>query len=177
MIIGLVGYARVGKDTLADLLVEEYGYEKRSFAQPMRDALYALNPSLGDYGRVQTVIDEYGWDGYKKYPEFDEIRELMQRLGTEVGRNQFGDDFWIKQAMAVDLGNNYVFSDVRFSNEAFAIRKAGGVIIRLKRDGVGPANDHESELGIDKIDIDMVIENQTPEQSLQQVIEFLEWAE
>jgi len=178
MIIGLVGYARVGKDTLADLLVEHYGYEKRSFAQPMRDALYALNPMVGSARLdLQDVIDEYSWDGYKESPFGDEIRGLMQRLGTEVGREQFGKDFWIKQAMAVNLGNNYVFSDVRFDNEAFAIRRDGGIIIRLKRDGIEPANAHESETGIDGIDVDMVIENHSPEDALSAVIELIDYLE
>lgn len=177
MIIGLTGYARVGKDTLADLLVEQYGYEKRSFAQPMRDALYALNPKIDYDLRLQEIIDFWGWDGYKQSEHGVEIRALMQRLGTEVGRKQFGENFWVKQGIPVDLGNNYVFSDVRFDNEAYAIRRAGGVIIRLKRDEVGPANDHESELGIDKIDADMVIENKTPELALMEVVDLLDYLE
>ncbi len=182
MIIGLAGYARVGKDTLADLLVEKHGFEKRSFAQPMREALYALNPMvIGDgHGHtlpLQAVIDIYGWDNYKESVYGPEIRGLMQRFGTEVARKQWGEDFWIKQALAVDLDKDIVFSDVRFENEAHAIRRAGGIVIRLKRDDISPANEHESENRVDRIDPDMIIENRTPLQALSDVIELIEYVE
>jgi dephospho-CoA kinase len=44
MIIGLSGYARSGKDTAADHLVNEYGFTRYSFAAPMKEAMYRLNP-------------------------------------------------------------------------------------------------------------------------------------
>mgnify|MGYP006283771541 FL=1 len=43
MIIGLTGYAQSGKDTVASLLVEHYGYERVAFADKIRSFLYEMN--------------------------------------------------------------------------------------------------------------------------------------
>lgn len=169
MIIGITGYAGVGKDTLADLLVETQGFEKRAFADKVREAYYEVAPVAH-----QELIDELGWDAAKRENMF--IRAGLQGIGS-MCRKVFGKDFWIKQALSIELGNNIVFSDVRYENEAYAIRKAGGIIIRLKRDGIEPFNDHESETNVDNIDPDMVIENRTPEQALKDVIELIEYLE
>ncbi len=172
-IIGLSGYARSGKDTVADFLVNDHNFTKVSFAEPMRNALYALNPIVGgnmllvgsdgisQYHRMylQNVIDDYGWDGYKESIYGDEIRQLMQRLGTEVGRMQFGKDFWVSQAFANLPEGNIVFTDVRFHNEADAVKAAGGENWRIRRPGVNPANDHISETGLDDFDFDKYIYN------------------
>ncbi len=42
-----------------------------------------------------------------------------------------------------------VVSDMRYRNEAQAIRHRGGVLIRIERPGVGPINDHISEHDLD----------------------------
>lgn len=61
MIIGLSGYARSGKDTVASFLVSEYAFERISFADPIRDILYALNPSV-DGESLISMVDNYGWE-------------------------------------------------------------------------------------------------------------------
>jgi len=158
-IIGLSGYARSGKDTVGDYLVEHHGFVKVSFAQPMRDALYAMNPlvwvdDLGSW-RVQDIVDEFGWDGYKSSLYGQEIRELMQRLGTEVGRKMFGEDFWVLAAEGIMMnhlndGKSVVFTDVRFPNEAEMIEGYfNGQTWRIERAGVVAANDHPSETALD----------------------------
>ncbi len=164
-IVGLAGFARTGKDTIADELIDVHGFTKISFASPMRWALEALNPiiryDLGSYVRLQDVIKIYGWDGYKESPYGAEIRALMQRFGTEVGREIFGQDFWIEQAFRI--ANQYdkvVFSDVRFINEAEAIKSVGGEVWRVERPGVGPANGHKSETELTKYEnYDYIIYN------------------
>jgi hypothetical protein len=70
----------------------------------------------------------------------------MQRMGTEVGRNMFGQNFWVDMAINnLPDGSKAVFADVRFPNEADAIKALGGEVWRVMRTGVGPANDHISE--------------------------------
>lgn len=163
-IIGLSGYARSGKDTVADILVKDHGFTRVSFAQPMRDALYALNPIVSKL-RLQQVIDTYGWDNYKATPYGDEIRELMQRLGTEVARKQWGENFWVDQAEGIMLnllneGKKVVFTDVRFPNEAEMIDEyTNGQVWRIRRPGVFPANDHASEVSMDDYEFDRFIDN------------------
>lgn len=164
-IIGLSGWARTGKDTVAEHLVENYGFKRMAFADPMREALLRLNPIVGleanvSAVRVADVIEEYGWDGYKESPDGKEMRELMQRIGTEVGRQMLGENIWIDYAMkSIGEDDKVVFADVRFQNEAKAIAAYGGRVIRLERDGVGPANDHVSEHDLDHWDFDATIFN------------------
>ena len=98
------------------------------------------------WGRVQTVIEEMGYEEAKKrYPEY---RELLQRMGTEVGRELYGENFWVDRVLSqiktyehideavtnfggevvYDGRANYVITDVRFPNEANAVQSVGGKI-------------------------------------------------
>lgn len=151
-IIGLSGYARAGKDEAAKVLVEGFGFTRVAFADKLRQVLYALNPYVtGMDGeiRVQDIIKDYGWEKYKDEappPYMWEIRELLQRLGTEAGRQTLWDTIWIDAAFAgLPEDAKVVVSDARFFNEFDAIRARGGKIWRIERKGVGPANDHPSE--------------------------------
>lgn len=152
MIIGLSGYARSGKDTVADFLVKQ-GFTKASFANPIRESLYSLNPFVSEDGvRLHDAIKEHGWDGYKNSQYSAEIRQLLQRFGTEVGRDIYGEDFWV-DLMLEDIkgaGGDFVITDVRFENEADAIVQQGGEIWRINRPDVEPVNSHWSEVALDK---------------------------
>jgi hypothetical protein len=56
-------------------------------------------------------------------------------------------------------GSKVVFSDVRYPNEADAVRGFGGKIYRIDRLGVGPANEHASETALNDYDFDGRIDN------------------
>lgn len=151
MILGISGYAQVGKDTFSDQLVEQQGFVKLSFATPMRQALVTLDPWItlgGSYVRLSAAVRLIGWEILKN--ESPDVRVLMQRMGTEVGRNMFGQNVWVDLAMAEAAKHeDVVFADVRFKNEADAIVAAGGKIIRVQREGSGPVNGHVSETDMD----------------------------
>jgi hypothetical protein len=180
MIVGLSGYARSGKDTVADILVEEAGFVRVAFADKLREALYALDPLVSHdkapdrllfATRLQTVIDEHGWDGVKNTLYGPEVRRLLQRMGTEVGRNILGENIWVNAAFfGLQPGNNYVFTDCRFQNEATAIRKYQGEIWRVTRPGVEPANDHISEVGLDSWPFNVIILNDDSLESLKEKV-------
>jgi len=154
--IGLAGWARSGKDTIANYLVENHGFTKVSFAEPMREALLALDPYV-PFGiskiRLSTLVRFGGWDVAKEtYPE---VRELLQRMGTEVGRNLFGENFWVDQAMKeASKYDKVVFSDCRYMNEAVAIEKNKGLIWRVSRPGVSAVNNHDSEKDLNNYKFD-----------------------
>lgn len=152
-IIGLAGYAGSGKDALADMLVSLDGFERRAFADPMKDFLVKLNPLVWRNGigmnTLENIVKDEGWDKAKKWPE---VRELLQRLGTEAGRAVLGEDIWVNALFEKPIIKPLVISDVRFENEARAIKSRGGIIIRIIRDGVGPANGHKSENAYQKND-------------------------
>lgn len=166
MIIGLSGYARSGKDEAAKALVNA-GYERRAFANIMRDFLYRLNPVVtspvwGEHKRLADVVDEFGWNGYKDSKYGKEMRELMQRLGTDCGRQLIDEDVWVNATLPPRdefYPKNIVITDVRFPNEFEAIRERGGYVFRVERPGVTAANAHISETAIDGFPFDAVIEN------------------
>ncbi|CAB4123963.1 hypothetical protein UFOVP45_75 [uncultured Caudovirales phage] len=162
MIIGLSGYARSGKDTVANHLVEKHGFVKLAFADPMREALVRLDPLItingGSTMHLSQGLSSLSWEDLKAISP--DIRSLLQRMGTEVGRAMFGQNVWVDMAMtkAADY-ENVVFSDVRFLNEAEAVRTAGGSLWRIERPGGQPANGHVSEVGLDDYPFNAVVNN------------------
>lgn len=180
-IIGLSGYARSGKDEAAKVLVEEFGFTRVAFADKLREVLYQLNPMVDitnlwcdhnvglsntktwNYVYVQDVIDAHGWDGYKETIYGGGIRRLLQRLGTEAGRQTLWDSIWVDAAFAgLSDDAKIVVADCRFPNEAQAIKERGGVIWRVIREDVGPANSHPSETSLDDWNFDAWINNNFP---------------
>lgn len=170
-VIGIAGYARSGKDTLARHLCE-WGFEQRSFAAPLKAILVALDPlvcftagvaggrPLDDpvfvYDRLSRLVDAIGWDEAKK---FDEVRSLLQRLGTEGGRAHLGENVWVDALFDAPSSGRLVVSDVRYPNEASAIRARGGLVVRVDRPGVRAVNGHLSERALDDFDFDLVVTN------------------
>jgi hypothetical protein len=157
MIIGLSGYAQSGKDSTAELLCLKYGYKRLAFADPMRQALLTINPQLDSITRVSDLVEDYGWDLAKKNPE---IRRLLQVLGTDFGRKMLGDDVWINIALSgIKSEDKIVVSDVRFPNEAEAIKKLGGTVWRINRHNHTAVNGHTSERAMDNYMFNYVIYN------------------
>lgn len=159
--IGLSGWARSGKDTVADFLCTVHGFTKMSFADPMREALYILNPTIDvneSTLELRDAVDAHGWEKLKQ--SSTSLRPLMQRLGTDVGRNLFGENVWVDMAMLnIPDGAKAVFADVRFPNEADAIAEIDGNVWRVTRPGVQPANSHISEHALDEYDFHHHIDN------------------
>lgn len=161
MIIGLTGYAQSGKDTLAKMLVEQYGFERRAFADPIRNLLYEMNPMAGSEP-LRIKVDVEGWDKAKQHPE---VRRLLQYLGV-AARDILGDKVWINATFAgMELNKNYVITDIRFLNEARALKDLTGYpnlntyLWRVTRTGVGPVNGHVSESQMDTYDADVTFDN------------------
>ncbi|MGW0626192.1 deoxynucleotide monophosphate kinase family protein [Streptomyces sp. NPDC002758] len=149
--IGLHGFAGAGKDTVAEIL-GQYGYTRVAFADVLREALYVLNPIIifDEYGyelRVKDLVDTLGWDEAKR--QYEEIRRMLQVLGTEVGREMIDQNVWVDSVFKkLEEDKKYVFTDVRFTNEHHAIDSRLGTLIRIARPGVGPINDHKSDKGL-----------------------------
>jgi len=160
MIIGLTGYARSGKDTVANILVDNYGYTRVAFADKIRDLLVEMDPILESGHRLSSTLEEYGWDLAKAKPE---VRRLLQMLGVGA-RKVLGESFWVHEAMKTMLNDprpdmNYVITDVRFLNEADMVRANNGQIWRVKRVGVGAINSHVSESEMDDYKVDQIFTN------------------
>lgn len=158
-LLGLSGYAGSGKDTVGGMT----GFTRVAFADRMREAMLALNPEIITSWHTSTsplskTIDEMGWDQAKR--EYSHIRELLQRFGTEMGRNIIHPNVWVDLALK-DLvpGKRYVITDVRFPNEAQAIKDRGGFVYRIERPGIEPPNLHSSETALADWPFDGIINN------------------
>ena len=116
-------------------------------------------------------------------------RLLLQILGTEAGREIIHPNIWVNALFAdykfievlpntdTGLANynpkynfpNWIITDVRFPNEADAIKERGGILIRLTR--TTPVAEevakHESETALDNYDkFDYIIDNSGTEEEL-----------
>jgi len=152
-LVGITGRARAGKTTVAEFLVASFGYEQHSFADPIRRFtchLLGITPAELEAAKEQAIP----W-----IPGFSP-RRLMQTLGTEWGRDMVSPALWIDSCLhrAAAAPGPVVISDVRFDNEAAAIRERGGVVLRIKRDVDGVAA-HRSESGVEESLIDRTIHN------------------
>jgi hypothetical protein len=141
-IIGVVGLIGSGKGAVAEYLVNSKGYKKLSFADPVKDA------AAGIFGWSRVMLqgdtpesrawreekDEY-WSKVLERPFSPRI--ALQEIGTEVGRNYFHPDIWLRtleKKMLDDEGiTNFVIDDCRFSNELELIKSMGGKIILVER--------------------------------------------
>jgi len=157
-LIGLTGYAQSGKDTLANVLVENYGYTRVAFADKIRDFLYGINPMVAcsPTGYLQDLINLVGWDKAKQEPQ---VRRLLQDLGISA-RELIDENIWVNAALNKAIREDrVVITDVRFENEAVAINLMGGQLWRVKRVGVGPVNNHVSESELDGYKVDQIFVN------------------
>lgn len=140
-ILALSGPAGSGKSTAAAFL-QDKGYTLVKFAGPLKAMCRAIG--LGDE-HIEGNLKERPLDWLQgKSP-----RQFMQMLGTEFGRDCIGTHFWVglweRAALEVlDNGGRVVCDDCRFANEADAVRKLGGVVVRLVGRG-GLAGAHASE--------------------------------
>jgi hypothetical protein len=162
--IGMIGKAGSGKDTVADYIVEKYGYSKIAFADPLKKAVQIMF----------DVDDDHMFDRDLREKELDEwrpwsVRKLLQFVGTDLMREQVDKDIWMKNAVSrIKKMNRVVISDARFPNEVDGVRErlAGYskvFFIRVSRpgheDAKGGIQGHESESHVDSLNADIEIIN------------------
>lgn len=146
MLIGISGKKQAGKDTAAKFLVQDHGFKAFAFATPLKEAAKIVF-GWGDehvYGELKEVDDPF-W-GFSP-------RWALQHMGTDAMRGKIDDQIWIKATMRramplVKSGGNVVITDVRFPNEAMAIKESGGLLWRVERPGL-ETSDHASETALD----------------------------
>jgi hypothetical protein len=141
--IAFIGRMRSGKDTAGARLVEHHGYTRLAFADPLKDAAMALDPWIvhnSEYAyeqyseRLSTVVGSLGWEGAKRYPE---VRRILQQMGQ--GIRAMDPDFWVNRLVNswYALGNApVVVTDVRYRNEAAALKAHGFKLVRIVRPSV-----------------------------------------
>lgn len=142
-IIGPNGDARSGKDTVAAMLVAEYGYRQVAFADRLKNFVAALFPSVAE------IVNAVGWEEAKNDVD---VRRTLQGVGV-AARLHIGEHVWIDAALAsMQPDERIVVSDVRFVNEADSVLSRGSAVFRIERPGVKPADGHISETALDRFD-------------------------
>ena len=182
MIIGVSGYSGSGKDLVGTMI--QFLASRNNAKVSLEDILdfpinhqYWLEEQSGWEikkwaGKLKTIasmftgipVEKFEDQEFKKTdlgPEWDmTVRDFLQKLGTDAVRNGLHTNAWVN-ALIADYTNEskWVITDTRFPNEAEAIRKKDGILIRVERPGVKPINNHPSETGLDDYTFDHVIKN------------------
>ena len=182
LIIALSGKKRSGKDTVADYLVERFGFVKYGFADPIKE----IGKIMFDFSEEQLNSD--------KKEEIDERwgispRQFMQRFGTDYGQFVFPKhfpeifksinkrDLWLKRFdIWYQKQDNLkiVVSDVRFLHEFEHLQKKEAYIFRVKRKILENKDGHISENELDLMDDDnfnLIINNDSSQEELYKFIE------
>jgi hypothetical protein len=163
-LIGLTGSKFHGKDSVADL-VHKYSTNKivrLSFAEPIKRALSIIHVvpySVFEDPKLKEV----------PLPQWENRtpRQLAQWLGTDIYRNQFDQDVWLKNMkMRIDKycgddDTTVIITDCRFDNEAEFIKKLGGTVWLVDACArVGVSGDgHVSEKGVSMDYVGRVVDN------------------
>lgn len=138
-IIGILGLIGSGKSTVGNIIADDFGYKKASFANSLKDATavlfdwprHLLEGDTHESREFREKIDMY-WS--RKLEREITPRIILQEMGTEVIRNSFHNDFWIHSLFRkIEYGVNLIITDVRFPNEIDAIGREFGILIRVKR--------------------------------------------
>lgn len=171
-LIGIVGQAGHGKDTIGEILKRKHGFHTYALAGPLKEGICKTVFGLTDE-QLYTQLGKEGMDVFWHCS----AREIMQFVGTELFRDQMcklmpqvGKDFWLEVFrrwrrdlfLKLKCIPSVVVTDVRFQNEVDFIKKYGGQIWRVQR-GFGcfeeflqeATRQHSSEteqLGIEGVD-------------------------
>lgn len=150
-IIGVSGKAGSGKDYVTEHFLRPLGYHRIALADHFK--IWAVGRGLATREEVFVT----------KPPH---VRSALQRVGTEEGRNQFGEAIWCNTALAwmehhAEMWGitNFAVCDVRFVNEVQFVQAQGGRVLRLvapERVAVNRLTDearlHPSETSLDDYD-------------------------
>ncbi len=139
ILIGICGKARHGKDTIADHLVRSHNFYKGSFAIPVKE----------------FAVRHFNLEPEEVYGEKTEkSRWILQAIGNGC-REEFGKNVWIDKLFNTIAGvEAVVISDVRYVNEAEAIKARGGYIIKVERPDapkIEHGADHPSEMEMETV--------------------------
>lgn len=128
-LIGIAGFKRAGKDTLARAIRKLNGYD----VVGMSDAIVAEVEAITGF----EITDPMKEEPVPGSPDIT-FRDLLIRHGTQ--RRQLLKSYWIDQmaaavGAAIVAGRGVIVTGVRISEEFQWIRRNGGQVIWLSREG------------------------------------------
>lgn len=134
MIIGINGVSGSGKDTVGDYLRKKDYFEKFSFAAKMKKFTYDLFKYIGVkfaylYDKDRSLRKEVITEDKTVIDYWIAVGNSMRAIDPEV---------WIHPLKEVtEKFDNVVVTDMRFPNEAQAIKDLGGFTLLVLREGSG----------------------------------------
>ena len=144
-LIGLCGFARSGKNSFSDFIIDLRTEEKADLLKVMSTSFaYALREDLDAFLLDKLNISAFTEDEKEK----EIIRPMLITWGTDVMRDKIDKNHWINKIQE-EVNNNRkkqissIITDVRFGNELEWIRKNQGITIFIERENIGPKNDDE----------------------------------
>jgi len=152
-LIGICGKKGVGKDTIADYLVQRHEFHKDAFAGPLKKAcseIFGIPLSHFYDEKIKEEVDPF----WEKSP-----RCLMQEVGTDLFRNHYDPNILLhsmeKRLDEYEKDNkNICVCDVRFPNEALCLLQRGGTLIYIDRPSTKAAHEedqHASETSVEYV--------------------------
>ena len=118
----------------------------REFLQKLGTS--ALRDGLHENAWINALMSDYNYDN-----SVDDQGKCIY-CGSKCYKGEGCDEY-----NSFPEQSNWIITDTRFPNEAEAIKKAGGIIIRIERPGIDPVNLHTSETSLDNWDFDHVVVN------------------
>jgi hypothetical protein len=147
-----------GKSTVARVLCETRGYRRVPFAAPLKRVVAEFLASFG-YCHTQDIVEQHKDTPLSTLYGLTP-RHLLQTLGTEWGRQCVHPDIWVRAWHESVRGlTHVVVDDVRFPNEAVAVRALGGVLWCVDRPGVVFGGEHTSEGALEDVVPDVFVTN------------------
>lgn len=177
-VIGIGGRLRAGKDEVAKILGREHDYVVMGMSDPLREHLRIVNPwikvTLREAWRLRIrpgfhrAADLLQRLGYTEAKTVRDLREFMQRDGTEGGRKFFGENVWVDKLRSmiqedIDDGFDVAITGLRYPNEITMIEDLGGATVWVHRPGVEApsvaAGSHSSENSVGEADFEYAVDN------------------
>lgn len=169
-IIAFAGRKQSGKSSSANFVANEFegnllGKSKiYNFADPLKSMCIEIlglttNQCYGEDEEKNELVNCY-WEGKQLT-----AREVMQIVGTDMFR-KMQHNVWADATIRKILKEKMdlaLIADCRFPNEVDAVKKAGGIVIKLNRDLYH--SDHASETALDtenydQNNFDLVVHNE-----------------
>lgn len=198
-LIGFTGWKQSGKNTAAQILIDRADFVPDAFADDMKAIVHDIegmwvrvpagvlskNPARPLYKPeqflpYQEAVGRLGLDNAKEL--VPDVRRILQTFATEAMRSRFGATVWSDRVLTriaarrvMNTPKSTVVTDVRFPDEARALRDAGGLLLRVVRPGQTlPEGAHASEAAIASLEVDAeVVNDGTPAQLHARVLEIV----
>ncbi len=158
MKIAISGKMLAGKDFIAAKLIKKYKFERRAFADALKnDLLKIFNVTKENHINAREILQLYG-----------KVGRIVDPL------------WWVNKALENIDNKDIVVTDLRFKNEANELKKRGFHIVRIRssretrafRGTLSNENDiSETDMDDYKFDYNLENENTTTERNLNDQIE------